>query len=112
MAVTRVTISRRMRKVVEIKLKPSCLNKGYLLLIPTERGVYAGEGVVKNTNNTCRVMVINIQERVELIEINPQEIHPFEYYSPFEETSVDEDELVTLTDTEERYNRLKELIHS
>ena len=49
-----------------------------------------GEGIVTSKDNTCHPMLINTTERDEKVEISSQEIHPFEYYTPFEHYSESE----------------------
>ena len=69
-----------------------------------------GEGVVTNKDNTCHLMLINTTERDKTVEISPQEIHPFEYYTPFEHSSESEQECAQLTDVEKRVAALDKLI--
>ena len=108
--VTVVKVPARKKKVVTIKVIATSLQEGYLPRIAAKEGIYMGEGIVSNNDNTCDVMVINSTEKDELIEIKPQEIHPFEYYTPFEDSAESEVEQVPLKDAEQRFNKLQELI--
>ena len=109
-SVTRINVPARTTKVVKINLLPTALRKGYLPRIATKDGIYIGEGVVTNKENACNLMVINTLEKNEMVEIRPQEIHPFEHYTPFEESAESETEEAAITDPEKHLETLKNLI--
>ena len=70
-----------------------------------------GEGVVTNESNTCRIYIINTSEQDELLEINPQQIHPFDHLGPQVETELEsEAEEEQITDSSERTKVLQTLI--
>ena len=88
--VTVINVPARTKRVAKINVIATSLHKGYLPRIPAKEEIYIGEGIVSNNANTCDVMVINSTEKDELIVIKPQEIHPFEYYTPFEDSAESE----------------------
>ena len=98
----------RTRKVVKINLLSTALCEGYLLWIAAKDGIYMGEGVVTNVEKTCN-LVINSLEKDEMVEIRPLKIHPFEYYTPFEESAESETEEAAIIDPEKRFESLEKL---
>ena len=108
--VTVVNLPARTKIFVKINVTVTSLLEGYLPRIPAKDGIYMRERLVSNNNNTCDVMVINSTEKDELIEIKLQEIHPFEYYAPFENSAESKQEQTPITETQQRFKKLQKLI--
>ena len=74
-------------------------------------GIFIGEGIVKNDNNTCKVLAIDTKEKYEVIEVNPKDLLNFEYYTLDIAPDTDsENEETPLTGRQERIKKLNTLI--
>ena len=90
-------IKARSRQPIEIEIKTKDLKEGYLPRVSTPRGIYLGEAIVSQDNGHCHVMAINtLSEDVEF-NLEAQEIQPFHYCSPNDESDLED---ATSTDPE------------
>ena len=96
-------VTARTKKLVEINLKPTTLEEGYLPRIPAKKGIYMGENLVKNDGNCCKIIIINTSDDDDLIGTSPQDIHPFNFFEPEEGKGVDsEEDLQPIEDVREK----------
>lgn len=74
-------ISARTRQAIAIDVINSELKEGYLPRLNTKSGVYIGKAAVsENGQGRCHVLAINTLVKNIDIEIEPQELIPFEYH--------------------------------
>ena len=73
-------LKARAQQLVPIDVVNQGLLEGYLSRVEAPSGVYIGEGVVKNSEGTCHTYTYNTTEDELELEIQPQEIIPFEYW--------------------------------
>ena len=103
----KVLLPKRTKKILTLNLLPFDFKEGYLPRISCKKDIYLREGIVENKDNICRIYAINTSGHDELIEINPQQIHPFEYFTPsFESDSEQEQTNPLISDAYKRIETL------
>ena len=94
---------------MRINLINTNLKDGYLPRINVNNDkIFLGECLVTNENNTCQVMAINCTNEEQTIEVDPKEIFPYQEYGKEFLSSDSEVETVTITNKEERINKILE----
>ncbi len=106
------TVKARTKQMIKINLINSQGNTGYLPRIDTgHEGVYLGEALVSNEDNSCRIFAINTNEEDVTFDVNPKELLPYELFEPdFLTDSGSEVNQEICSDENERIDRLKKLI--
>ena len=56
----------------------------------TPRGIYLGEAIVSQDNGHCHVMAINTLSEDMEFNLEAQEIQPFDYCSPIDESDLED----------------------
>ena len=84
-------VRARSRQPIKIEITNQDLREGYLPRVATQKGVYIGEALVTQTNGVCHVLAVNtLSEDVE-INIEAQELEPFSYCCPADDSDPETD---------------------